>query len=394
MFADPFNCNSCYIFLSQQQTLTDLQSLAAVFLLGGSVLQLDATYSNPDVRLPPWVMSPSRIRDSDRSAHFGDVRYQRAYMDYFSVEHTNKDGVATLRWALDQLWKAEEDGKVLIYGLFGKSGRSLLFLADGLEVPTAVMVVQGLTLAAIDWSQPIQDLIAATCASPEQSQVKGESAFSIFYRIGNDGRFSGLPGPGVQNFSAVMNDARMHQALSEYVRRLDVSDTEQTLRELCRLSVLVACATHHPGRPAFDLWLARLPSLVVSLAVLQVNIAASGASRDMAVVLVRGVWMLMLVAYVSHMRPVVDEGLVSGPTTTRTWEHILAEFRADAFLSGSKYLDSNFTALLRSIHRLAEVDNDPNWTDWYRKMGSYLVGNWTKWGSAGNPRELHLNIRM
>lgn len=363
-------------------------------MLGGSVAQLDTTYSNPDVRLTSWAMSPSPILDGDRSVHFGDDRYQRAHMDYFSVEHTNKGGIATPQWAVDHLWRADEDGRALIYGLFGQSGRALLFLGDGLEVPTAVMVVQSLTLAAIDWQQSIQELIMATCAAPQQYQVKGDSAFSIFHRIGNDGRFSGLPGPGVQNFSAIMNNVRMYQALSEHVRQLDVSDIEQTLRELSRLSILIACATHHPGTPAFDPWLARLPALVVALAVLQVTITGSEASREIRVVLVRGVWMLMLIGYVSHMRPVVDEGLVSGPTTTRTWDYMLAEFRGDAFLPGNKYRDPNFAALLRSIHRLAGVDNDPNLADWYRKMGSYLVANWTRWGSTGNPRELHLNIRM
>lgn len=359
------------------------------------MLQLQATYSNPDLSLEPWPMSPCLVLDASRFDYFGNKAYQRAYMDYFSVQHTIKGGGATLIWALHHLWRVAKDGKALIYGLFGRSGRSLLFLSDGLEVPTAVMVVQGLTLAAIDWSQPIQDLLSA-CAFPHQQvQAQGQdnSVFPIFHRIGNDGRFSGLGLPDVHNFANIMNNARMRAALFDHVRQLYVHDFDRILSDLSRLSVLLACTTHKPGKPAFDLWLGRLPSLVVALRVLLETTAQMGAHRDFGYVLIRGVWMQMVLTYVSQMRPVINEGFLSGPTTTRTWEHMLAEFRADALLPSSKYADLYFPTLLRSIHRLAEFDNDPNSNDWYRKMASYVVGNWTRWGSTAGPQGLHLNIR-
>lgn len=317
-------------------------------------------------------------------------------MDHFSLQHIRKGARHTVEWAAHSLI-ATKAGRQLLYGLFGRFGRSLLFLSDGLEVPSALMIVQALALAAVDWHEKVQDFLVA-CACPQHGQVSDRftlSPISILQRVGEDGRFSGLRGPGVESTIGILGDHARKTAVMQHVSQLDVSDISTTLRDLSRLSILVACATHKRGQPAFDHCLALFPAFVVSLRVLLKGFEETGAhfKETDRIMLVRGVWMLMIVAYIRQLRPKIDELVVPMFDDPPSWEQLLAGFHRDTFSAGSKYGDARFRGLLRSIRRLA-ADNDLYDPAWYRNMASHVVYQWRGWSGQGNAGGEYLNVRV
>jgi hypothetical protein len=297
-----------------------------------------------------------------------------------------------------QLLKTDDIlGKGLLHGLFGQMGRPLLFLGEGLNLPNALLVVQGLTLAAMAWSLTLQQIVLS-CALPPDLPIMVPSYLLgsvqttyILDRVRTDGRFSGLVLTATPDAEAVLGHKGMREALIMYARQLDLSDMDATLNHLSRLAVLMACASHKPRMPpAFDVEFARLPGLVFSLRMLlQAHDKVASAGDGAKPVFVRGVWMLMLLSFVLNGRPVITEGLTSGPASTRTWEDIFEHRRLGFSRSKpSKYEDADFSRLIISIIRLNSLDNDRD--NFYRTMAWYVVKNWKRWGA--NPWGSHLNI--
>lgn len=374
-----------------------MQALASIFLLGGSSTQLQAVYDAKKGKLQSWSMSPFPIHSMEsREEHLGDARFQRAYMDHFSLQHVRKGSRQTIQWAASNLI-ATTGGKQLLYGLFAGFGQSLFFLSDGMEIPSALMIVQALTLAAVDWHQKIQDFVVA-CAFPQHfhgpDRYQSSPTF-ILQRVGEDGRFSGLRGPGVESTVSILSDPRRKAAIMQHVGQLDVSDINTTLCDLSHLSILAACATHKRGQPAFDRCLALFPAFVVSLRVLLKGFEEPDAGFGAAdrITLVRGIWMLIVVAYIRQLRPKIDDLVVPMLDNPPSWEQLLAGFHRDSFSASSVYQDARFLRLLRSIRRLAE-DNDLCDSAWYRRMAAHLINNWCGWSGEGHAQDEYLNVRV
>ena len=339
----------------------------------------------PDSRR--WTISPMPIADEQRFAHFGNPEYERAYMDYFSVERTIKDGLDHYTWVVRQILSTSRSDEVaLVFGLFAQSGRSLLFLSEGLQVPHALLAVQGLTLAAVDWSAPIRDLILECCLD-HQMACHPPARILAYVRI--DARFSNVRHFGVDH-QAVIDDPMMREALVVYVSQLDVSDVVHTIDLLSRQAIMLACATHKNGQPGFDRDLARLPALVLALRTLHAAFHEAGSDHAYLLMAIRGIWMLMVLAYITHMRPNIADIFASDSTTPLEWADIFGDIHEDSFDSRSKYRQWPLLQLVRGIAELSQYEPEDQ-QDWYRWMLSYLVKNFTTFGKQDGK---HLDIRL
>ncbi|KAL2137137.1 hypothetical protein VTI74DRAFT_8769 [Chaetomium olivicolor] len=365
-------------------------ALATLLFLDVAKERLRATYDAMNGDLAPWEPSPMSIEDEENKIRFlGDVRFQRAYMTYFSMDNNRFSGNAKAL-AVSHLFTGD---RPLVFALFSGVGRPLTLLSDGIELRTAVMVMESLTLSAIDWMEPMRDmLMQAQLAAPPSERLSPED---LIGRAGYDGRFSGVmkAGPGFHGLPYILSNSTARAAIVEYIWCLDTNDLTLVLQQLSALSVLLSCGTHKPGQPAFDYYLNRLPTCVNSTRVILENWIEERGHREL---LVKGLWLLVILAYITQLRPAIDGTLLVPPQElvgqSRSWTSIYNEIRPQAMLEGGY---DNFE-LLRALRSLRELSRayDTAHGRLYAHAARKLMDQWTGWTGLGIDREPMLNIRL
>lgn len=312
----------------------------------------------------------------------GKYRFQRAFMDYFSTRHAQFKG--NYKALVDS--QLASDARPLMHGLFGGSGEALVALGDALEVRNSILVVQALVLSSMHFSPVICEILA----DPQLEQPSAATVSRpdiLLDRVAHDGRFSiSLSGPGWHNVPAILSNTPAKAAIFEYLHQLDTRDSELLLT-LSRISVLMLCAAHKRGQPAFDLHLSRPLSWVHSLHTLLQHCHIQQTDW-----LTRGVWLLIILVYITQMRPHLDESLLSNAQGEESWEHILASFRGDAELEQERYRDPDYLRALRSLHSLSSAAGADD--SFHLKAAWKLENEWRGWTGLGVPREVSLNIRL
>lgn len=275
----------------------------------------------------------------------------------------------------------------LVYGLFGGYGRSLLFLSDGIELQSAVIVVESLVLAAVDWTDWVEVLLTPPRTPRQADELLPPE--TILTRIAYDGRLYGAmkSGPGFRGLPEILSNGSAREAAIEYIHLLDLRNQPKLVGQLARLSVLLLCTTHKKNKPAFDFYLSHIPTFVNCLRILLYSFQGSGNN----VTLIRGVWMLIILAYITQLRPVIDTSLLSveAPESELNWDYIL---RVESS-PGGKCLDCDLLRTLRSLRELGQSSDGPERD--FLHAGWKLRSQWRKWAGFGNGnREETLNIRL
>ena len=315
------------------------------------------------------------------------ARFQRAYMDYFSMNLGQMKGNAKAL-ALDQLLT---EPNPLMYGLFGGYGQAFLILSDAIEIQSSLLVVESLVLAAADWSNAIRDLLThpQLVQTPEVSLCPDV----ILRRIAYDGRFSGLmrSGPGFHNVYLVLSNSAARMAVIDYIHQLDIQDVPAIVNQLAQLAVQLLCGAHKKEQPAFDFYLSIPLSFVQGLRVL----LQSSDNALYGSVLVRGVWLLIVLTYITQLRPCLDESLVSNVSLSNeqiTWDGVFSDFRSQCDRFDGILMDTHYLRALRSLLELAKGFPDKH--EYFLNAAWKLKLQWHGWTGFGSPKEESLNIRL
>jgi hypothetical protein len=316
-----------------------------------------------------------------------DVKsFQRAYMTYFSMENGKFSGNSAAL-AMSHLLAGE---KPLLYGLFSGLGRPLVFLGDGLELRSPFLVLQALTLSAVDWSDSIHELLSHPRLMRASNSVLPPD--KILTQLAYDGRLCGImkAGPGFHGVSHLFSNATAKEAVLEYVHMLDCRDIDEVVRQLSSVSVTLVCATHKAGSPAFDFYLGCLPAWVHGLRILLGSVPDEGNR----IMLVRGVWLLTLLAYITQLRPVVDlDGLYCGTLVgLGDWDDVFRAVRSKASFD-DRYNDLQLLRALRSFSEFGKQYGGAE-DSIYLRAAWKLVTQWKTWTGLGADREESLNIRL
>ncbi|KAK4242871.1 hypothetical protein C8A03DRAFT_39819 [Achaetomium macrosporum] len=364
-------------------------ALATLLFLGEAPETLQTAYNIMKDDTAPWEPSPMSIADEETKSRFlGDIRFQRAFMTFFSMENGRYAGNSKAL-AISHLFMGNAP---LIYGLFSDIGRPLTLLSDGIELRTAILVMESLTLSAVDWMEPMRELLTdPQPAVPSNEYLPPED---ILGRIAYDGRFSGVmkAGPGFHGVWHVFSNPTAKAAIVEYMRRLDTRDLALLLQQMSALSVLLLCATHKPGQPAFDSFLGRLPTCVNSTRVILENLVEEESHK---MLLLRGLWLVMLLAYVTQLRPVIDGKLLVSEELageSRSWEAIYDQLRSQATTEG-KYGDFQFLRTVRTLRELSKAYDSVHGRLYFHAAWK-LMNQWREWTGLGPSREVMLNIRL
>lgn len=306
-------------------------------------------------------------------------------MDYFSTQHTQlKGNYKSLVGS-----QMSDQSMPLIYGLFGGLGQAMVTLSDALEAQNSILVVQSLVLSSVDFSAAIYQVLA----DPRFDHPTEDPAApgTILGQIAYDGRFSlNRSGPGFHHASAVLSNHAAKEAIVGYLHRLDMSDIDHLLENISRLSVLMLCASHRQASPAFDFYLGRLPTLVYSLRVL----VREGVIPQLDW-LIRGTWFLMILAYITQLRPRLNESLVyTLPVSDMeaSWDALFRPIHAKPDRLKGRHADPHFLRALKSIYALAlsTGTQDPL----YFQAAWKLDSQWESWTGLGRAGEASLNIRL
>ncbi|KAL2171451.1 hypothetical protein VTG60DRAFT_2858 [Thermothelomyces hinnuleus] len=364
--------------------------LTTLIFIGASPDQLRAAYESITRNMAPWEPSARSIADEEaKNCFLADARFQRAYMTYFSMEHVRFAG-NTKSLVLSQVFTGD---KPLICGLFSGIGRALTLLADGIELRSAILVMESLTLSAVDWMEPMNELLThPQLALPPDSYLSPED---ILGRVAYDGRFSGVmkAGPGFHGISYVFSSPDAKAAIIQYLRHLDSRNVDLMLQQTSALSAMLLGATHKPGQPAFDLYLSRLPTCVNSIRVIVENWVESDSHK---ILLVRGLWLIMLLAYVTQLRPAIDGKLLVSEELAednRGWEALVEHVLGQNAAGGNNRCDPNFLRALRSLRELSTAYG-AIYGRVYLHAAWKLVKQWHGWTGLGIDREVMLNIRL
>lgn len=306
-------------------------------------------------------------------------------MDYFSTQH------AQLKGNYKSLVDSQLSGQSmpLIYGLFGGFGQAMITLSDALEVQNSILVVQSLVLSSVDFSAAIYKVLAdPRFDHPSEAPAAPDS---ILGQIAYDGRFSlNHSGPGFHHASAVLSNLAAKEAIVEYLHRLDMSDIYHLLESMSRLSVLMLCAAHRQASPAFDFYLSRLPTLVYSLRVLVRECVIPQLDW-----LIRGTWFLMILAYITQLRPHLDESLVyTFPVSDleTSWDALFQPIHVKPERLKGRYADPHFLRALKSVYALALSTEAQD--SLYFQAAWKLDSQWKGWTGFGRAKEASLNIRL
>ncbi|KAK4143089.1 uncharacterized protein C8A04DRAFT_37806 [Dichotomopilus funicola] len=371
-------------------------ALATLLFLGRTPEQLQTVNNSLASGLVPWTPSPRAVHDDeDKTRLLGDIRFQRAFMSYFSLENGNFGG-DTRALAIHHIFSGNYSGsEPLLYGLFSGVGRPLSLLADGIELQATILVMESLTLSAVHWMERFGDLLTAP-ETPEPS-TNYLSPEDILGRAGHDGRFSGVmkTGPGFHGVSYVFTHPGAQAAIMEYMQYLDTRDVMLLVQQISALSVLLLSATHKPKQPAFDLYLARLPTCVYSTRVL---LTTWVVDQEQQLLLVRSLWLLVVLTYVTQLRPIIDGKLMVSEELAcenATWEGVFGEPEngAGSAGAGGEIGDVDLLRALRSLRELSRVYEGVH-GKLYLHAAWKMRKQWAGWTGRGTDREAVLNIRL
>ncbi|KAK4157693.1 hypothetical protein C8A00DRAFT_29378 [Chaetomidium leptoderma] len=382
-------------------------ALATLLFLDEEPCRFQATYDSMKGEMAPWGPSPRSIADEEAKSQFlGDDRFQRAFMTYFSMENGRFAGNSKAL-AISHLFSGDTP---LIYGLFSGIGRPLTLLSDGIELRTAILVMESLTLSAVaDFMEPMRELLTPTHSPTPTNERRLLSPEEILHRIAYDGRLSGVmkAGPGFHGVAHIFAHPPARAAVAEYVACLDTrGGPALVLQQLAALSVLLLCATHKPPgggqQPAaFDLYLGRLPTCVNSARVLLVMMLEKQWVEEEShkVLLVRALWLVVVLVYITQLRPVIDGTLLVSKELAeerRGWECIFEKGRggqAGLEPEGKCSHDLSLMRVLRSLRELSKAYGTVHGRLYFHAAWK-LANQWREWTGLGRDREVMLNIRL
>jgi hypothetical protein len=193
----------------------------------------------------------------------------------------------------------------LIDGLVGGFGHPLILLADAFEMNSSIPATEALALNAIDYNalHKVLDIPlpqhTRTLLTPQE----------IINRISHDQTFNELlTAPGVQNTAIILTNLEAANAVFKYINLLDVTNLPNLMAQFADLAALLESVVHKPGEPAFDFYLNHILTLTYSIRILLPIFPA-----EYSVQLIRSLWLLIIIAYVSQLRP------KSTPNSSRLW---------------------------------------------------------------------------
>ena len=312
--------------------------------MGGSSEHLQAAFDTVSAELEHWTPPAISISDDkDLFNHLGDKEYQHAFLVYFDRRLSDFNG----DWKALLVQYLLEGDKPLLSGTIGGFAHPLILLSDAIELADAKLAVEALALTAVDYN-PLHALLEA----PLKPAATTIPALDVLQNIKSDSRFDGLlDDPGVGNTNVILKSAEARSALVEHFNSFNyVADSPEKAaeitHELTRVAILLLVAIYPPGKHDFDFYLTHQLTFAWCLRIL-----IPALPTEATPVLLREVWLLMVLTYLTQLRPAIDTKKVSSVTVkpeavAGEWDR-LNEVGLGA--SKDKGMDPHFVKVIRNL---------------------------------------------
>lgn len=285
--------------------------------------------------------------------------YEGDFVTFFESESRRP---SKLEQSILQPWLLEKP-KPLLAGLIGGYGHPLILLADAVELGSSKLAIDALALTATDWNA-LASVVSISLVNDVNNQPG--SLLDVLDRIRSDHTFDGLiPSQGIQHISTVLSSPTASVCVMQYYRLgcaylLQDSGITKTgiTSEMVSLAVYLLAATHAPGRPAFDFYLAHNLTFVNCLRILRPTFADIEASH----MLIRIYWLLTILAFITQGRPVVMKNLIpdveSAGKAVKSWDEIKSAALSKRGGFSQRQTDPHFLKAVQILTQLGPGNRD------------------------------------
>ncbi|MCJ1479282.1 hypothetical protein MMC13_007967 [Lambiella insularis] len=336
--------------------------LGSAYLWGAQEDHLNKVYDKESKELEKWQDSPNEVSTYDWRDYLGDRRYQRAYVDFFEDELV-LNGYNWPKVIDKYLFQGKEP---LINCLVAGLGHPLIHLGYAYELSSRELAMEALGLSATSYSFLHKYLDNASYTKTLTYQI--DSPLDILRRVAADDRFNGLfNSPGGNNMDILLSNHE--DLLLEHWNAWQMVDAKKQFQDSQHAATALLVATHESKSNEYDFFLVHLlttnHAVRVLLPVVPVQFHVS---------LIRQWWLLVLMVYVSQLRPCIVEDLVHQfDLAERDWAWV--KKRA---IEGQWAMDAHYVKALRAMMEAAKTWGDEN--KFYLKAAVKFADSFRGWG--------------
>ncbi|KAK7989807.1 ribosome biogenesis protein Ssf2 [Apiospora arundinis] len=320
--------------------------LGSAYILGANEQQQHKIYEEEIKELDPWKPSPAEVTEGDWRDFLGDIKYQRAYLDFFEDNLANKDSYEWKKVVQRFMFEGEEP---LVNCLISGLGHPLIHLGYAFELDSRQIGMEALVMTSVSYSFLHKYLDDPSYTKPSASS--STSPRELLEKMRNDKRLDGMfEKPSLDNFDTLFE--KHEDIFLEYWNAWTFEDPVKQFQDSQEAAVAFLVGSVPPGAHSYNFFICHI--LTTSHAV---RILLPIVPKKFHISLVRQWWLLTVALYMILNRPKIDfdDYVRPGDLKGKKWNYVV-----DKALNGPYSTDAHVVKAVRAMKEAAETWGDAN----------------------------------
>lgn len=320
--------------------------LVSAFFLGATPEQLTAIFEKEANDLTPWSdENDSELLDSDWKTFLGNRNYEHEFFNFFS------DKVNDSRRGWKPVARHFLNDEGLVRGLMGGLVHPAIHLGYAVEVDSPEIAIEALAMICTEYLE-----IGSNVPTKSEQYITNDP-YEIIDRIRNDDTLNGKLSENV-SLSTSENLKRFNAHVTQYTNELEFNDdVKLMLDKFLHLATGIFAATYKDNEePVFDFFLLHLLTGTHSLAEILLTPGEKLISQQHTQALLRDLWIIYIVLYISGLRPLVKLERITKIEITSVeaaWNETI-----NLALTGPHRFDSHYVKAIRALLFAQEFTQD------------------------------------
>ncbi|KAG6031416.1 hypothetical protein E4U41_007578 [Claviceps citrina] len=335
--------------------------LSSAYLLGATPNKLHDIYEEQVKGLEAWTPSPAELMDNDWMDFLGDVRYQRAYIDYFE-DKLAMDYAYDWKMVVEHYLFSSE--KPLVHGLICGLGHALVQLGYAYEVDSKEVAMEALTLASVN-----HDFLYNYSSDPsftKKSSMTANSILDLLDEMSKDEDLDSLP-KNIQfdNLETIFKEKE--DVVMKYWNAWDLSDPVKSFQTSQQAVVALFVSAVDPAARNYNLFILQLVTTSYAVRVL-----LPFFPTRYHISIMRQWWLLVIAVYISQGRPCPLPENVDKDLGGRDWKYVQHKALNSSYSNDAHYING-----IRAMRDLARTWSDDD--EYYLRAAATFVDNFHGW---------------